>query len=125
MKNKILTSFFALTLLVSGTAFAAQSYYIPEDDQDPSVENVTCEEIGMGTKLLKKGSKGTSVTVLQDVMINAGYYDAEVSNGVFDTATLAAVKVMQAELGVKTDGAVGPLTKAAMRDLCVDFVRGS
>ncbi len=126
MKKKIFSYIFVLTLILStGTAFAAESYYVPLDDMDPSVEDVTCEDLGLGTKLLKKGSVGTAVYVLQDIMMEYGYYEEYESSGIYDAQTIAAVKAMQSDLDVKADGVVGPITRAAMQDMCLDFVSGS
>ncbi|OGI84291.1 hypothetical protein A2903_03085 [Candidatus Nomurabacteria bacterium RIFCSPLOWO2_01_FULL_33_17] len=125
-KKKTFISLLALMLVFTTSAvFAAQSYYIPEDDMDPTVENLTCEEIGLGTKHIKKGSVGTSVQILQEVMMNAGYYDEDTATGIVDANMVLAIKGMQSELGVKDDGIVGPITRGAMREICVDFVRGS
>ena len=126
MKKKIISYIFALILILgTSTAFAAESYFVPADDQDPSVEDVTCEDLGLGTKLLKKGSTGTAVYVLQDIMMEYGYYEEDESTGIYDAKTISAVKAMQTDLGVKSDGVVGPKTREAMQDMCLDFVSGS
>ncbi len=122
--KKIIGFAFALMLAFTGTAFAATSYVIPLDDMDPSVSNVTCASLGMGTKTLKKGSVGAAVEVLQDIMAEYGYYQNN-STGIFDTATISAVKEMQGDLDIKADGIVGPQTRAAMQEMCTDFVSGS
>jgi peptidoglycan hydrolase-like protein with peptidoglycan-binding domain len=124
--KKIIGYIFALILVfTTSTALAAESYFVPLDDQDPSVENVTCADLGLGTKLLKKGSVGTAVFVLQDILMEYGYYEEYESTGIYDSATISAVKSMQADLDVKADGVVGPITRAAMQDICLDFVSGS
>lgn len=64
---------------------------------------------------LEKGSKGDSVKALQILLIgnkcSCGKYGAD---GDFGSATLAAVKMFQAERGLTADGIVGSKTWAAL-----------
>lgn len=123
-KNLFLLSIVFTLILSASVVFAAESYYIPEDDQDPTVENVTCEQVGFGTNLMKKGSTGTSVQILKEVMALNGI-EIDTTNGIYDTDTVTAVKFLQAELGITADGIVGPITRSAMRSMCVNAVIGS
>ena len=65
---------------------------------------------------LRKGSKGTAVTELQKLLMKHGYtlpnYGAD---GDFGNETLNAVKAFQEANGLEVDGAVGPITWAALR----------
>lgn len=123
-KNFIFAVVFS-SLVFSGVAFAATS--VPVGSNVSSGEEMTvekCEDIGL-TKTIKKNSRGIQVEILQDVLINGGYLDMEEPNSIFDTATTAAVKAFQEEAGLKVDGIVGPKTRAAMAEMCIDFVAGS
>lgn len=61
--------------------------------------------------MLKKGSKGSYVTLLQTKLMNRGYklpkYGAD---GSFGNETLTAVKQFQQDWGLKVDGIVGEAT---------------
>lgn len=65
---------------------------------------------------LRKGSKGTAVKEMQNLLMKHGYalpnYGAD---GDFGNETLAAVKAFQYDKGLEVDGAVGPLTWAALK----------
>ena len=64
---------------------------------------------------LRKGSKGSYVTLLQTLLMNRGYslpkYGAD---GDFGNETLAAVKKFQADHELTADGVVGPKTWEAL-----------
>lgn len=64
-------------------------------------------------ELYKKGSSGTPVTEIQTRLKNWGYYSGEV-DGVYGSATEAAVKYFQRKNGLSVDGQVGDETLAAL-----------
>jgi peptidoglycan hydrolase-like protein with peptidoglycan-binding domain len=63
-------------------------------------------------RILKRGSYGSEVKLLQTVLNNNGY-KLKV-NGVFGKKTLAAIKSFQSENGLTVDGIVGPKTLAVL-----------
>jgi peptidoglycan hydrolase-like protein with peptidoglycan-binding domain len=69
---------------------------------------------------LRQGNKGNEVEELQKLLMKHGYdlprYGAD---GDFGNETLAAVKAFQADKGLEVDGAVGPITWAALRSEAV------
>lgn len=64
-------------------------------------------------ELYKKGSSGPPVTEIQTRLKNWGYYSGEV-DGVYGSATEAAVKYFQRKNGLSVDGQVGDETLAAL-----------
>lgn len=66
--------------------------------------------------LLKRGSKGTAVTQLQQALFVLGF-DPEGVDGVFGPKTEAAVRSFQDDRGLLIDGVVGSKTKAALAAL--------
>ena len=71
---------------------------------------------GATPRTLKRGATGEDVRGLQKVLIGAGHL-AGGADGVFGPKTEAAVKKLQAQLGVTPDGVVGPKTHAAIARL--------
>lgn len=68
------------------------------------------------TTLLKRGSRGAAVRVLQDLINRAlGVSVAVKVDGIFGEATERYVKNAQARLGLVVDGIAGPQTLAALR----------
>lgn len=65
------------------------------------------------SSVLKKGSKGLDVTVLQKKLTALGY-DTKGNNGIFDLNTENALKKFQADKKLTVDGIVGPQTKKAL-----------
>ena len=61
------------------------------------------EFLGYSEDAMGRGSGGTEVSDLQQRLIDLGYYDGEVS-GRYDTDTIAAVKRVQADLGLAQSG---------------------
>ncbi len=55
---------------------------------------------------LRKGDSGNAVVEMQDVLKQLGYLTSEV-NGIFDDATVLAVKSFQQRNGLKVDGVAG------------------
>lgn len=69
--------------------------------------------------ILKNGSKGKDVTVLQNNLNIKGAYPKIPTNGIFDSATESAVKAFQKRVGLNADGIVGSDTNTFLT-----FVRG-
>jgi peptidoglycan hydrolase-like protein with peptidoglycan-binding domain len=63
----------------------------------------------MAEPTLKQGSKKPEVKDLQEALKALGFAPGKV-DGVFGTATEAAVKKFQASVGIDADGVVGPIT---------------
>lgn len=59
------------------------------------------------------GSRGDDVKKIQQALKKWGYYNGAV-DGIFGSATLAAVKSFQRKNGLTVDGIVGPKTAAAL-----------
>ncbi len=82
---------------------------MPEDTPDAPIQ---ADERG----LLRKGSRGEDVKVLQRALRQAGY-NLEI-DGIFGRITLECVKSFQATHDLVRDGIVGPLTWAALEEAC-------
>ena len=62
-------------------------------------------------KILKQGSKGTSVNALQALLVGYGYsIGSSGVDGDFGPATAKAVKAFQKDKKIDVDGSVGPIT---------------
>lgn len=78
------------------------------------LKNILLEKI---TKTLRIGSRGDQVKELQQLLIAAGYLDEKQQNGrpsddgIFGSATAAAVKQWQRKVNLDDDGVVGPATR--------------
>ena len=66
-----------------------------------------------GAESYKKGSSGETVKKLQQRLSDWGYYSGSV-DGVYGSATEAAVKKFQQKNGLSPDGVAGPATLAAI-----------
>lgn len=66
------------------------------------------------TSTLRRGDRGEAVRDLQTALSGAGYPVAV--DGAFGPSTEDAVKRFQRDAGLATDGIVGPLTRAALRN---------
>ena len=64
--------------------------------------------------LLKRGSRGSEVQELQELLNQKGFGPIS-TDGIFGGGTEAAVKRAQTALGVAADGIVGPATMAALQ----------
>jgi len=64
--------------------------------------------------LLKKGSKGSAVTQLQQLLKDKGYLKGTV-DGIFGNQTYSAVRSFQKDAGLAADGIVGSKTWAALQ----------
>lgn len=63
--------------------------------------------------VLKQGSQGKAVKILQSVLLGMGHYHGEI-NEQFDCQTDAAVRSFQRRYGLVPDGVVGPHTWCAL-----------
>ncbi|HRJ60226.1 MAG TPA: peptidoglycan-binding domain-containing protein, partial [Azospirillaceae bacterium] len=63
--------------------------------------------------IYKQGSSGPGVIALQKALIAKGY-DLGAADGIFGAKTVAAVRTFQTAAGLTVDGAVGPVTAAAL-----------
>ncbi|MET1044169.1 MAG: caspase family protein [Microbacteriaceae bacterium] len=70
-------------------------------------------------RTLRKGAKGEDVRRLQEMLSQAGF-DPGVADGDFGPRTHAAVIAFQNSAGLAPDGAVGPLTVAALTAAVLD-----
>lgn len=61
------------------------------------------------TGLLRKGSRGASVSSLQQSLSNLGYYKGSIDS-IFGSGTASAVMSFQRSQGIAVDGIVGPAT---------------
>ena len=66
--------------------------------------------ISLPEGVLRKGDTGEKVVQLQDAM-KAANYEVGTSDGVFGAKMDAAIKLLQANGGLKADGVYGPKTK--------------
>ena len=95
LKSKFFLGVMIVTVMVVGFAFVA---------------NTASAECSLGSTTLKYGSTGTAVTCLQETL----GLDSSYPTGYFGSVTLGLVKAFQSANGLDDDGAVGPLTKAAL-----------
>ena len=65
--------------------------------------------------VLKRGSKGSTVTELQNLLVHVGLLDSTDVDGKFGPKTEAAVKKYQQLRNLKVDGKVGPNTLASLK----------
>lgn len=70
-------------------------------------------DVASGQKMLKLGSTGEEVSIIQKKLYDLGFMEAE-PTGTFDEATDAAVREFQKSKEIGTDGIVGPITYAQM-----------
>lgn len=147
MKKKIIVLFLSLAFVVAGSVFAAEiipvngdvplceiftedgsSCLTPTAALRAAIENgekgltgntniTSCEDAGLYS-LLKKGSVGAEVEILQKILADAGHYTGPI-DGIFGNGTHAAVKAAQTAVSTKADGIVGPLTRTAMAEMCM------
>ena len=84
--------------------------YGDADTKIPAPE--VMENITLGSRLLKKGSNGTDVKTLQELLNQLGANLAV--DGDFGSKTEAAVKAFQKKAGIKQDGKYGDQSHAAL-----------
>lgn len=68
---------------------------------------------GLGSRYLKKGTRGPDVEQLQEYLYHLGYQLAV--DGIFGAETDAVVRQFQRDRGLAVDGIVGPQTLAALQ----------
>lgn len=68
---------------------------------------------GLDPPVVKQGSKGDAVKMLQQLLTEWGY-DPGSADGVFGAKTLKAVKQFQTDLSLDVDGIVGQMTWAML-----------
>ncbi|HEY1041169.1 MAG TPA: peptidoglycan-binding domain-containing protein [Candidatus Paceibacterota bacterium] len=77
----------------------------------------------MGSATLRVGSRGNSVSKLQEILSN--YFDEDISqDGVFGRMTRQYVRDFQSSEGLYADGVVGSQTRAALTDWCEQDIDG-
>ena len=82
-------------------------------------------EYTLGTRTLKKGSKGTDVKALQEFLLQLGYSLPRYgSDGDFGGETETAIKRFQARAGLAQDGVYGGDTHKALMDAVADHDAG-
>ncbi|KYC42136.1 hypothetical protein WA1_19260 [Scytonema hofmannii PCC 7110] len=59
---------------------------------------------------VKRGDTGSSVRLLQNILISLGYLERNLNTGNFLEQTDEAVRSFQADNGLRVDGIVGPRT---------------
>ncbi|WP_228353965.1 peptidoglycan-binding domain-containing protein [Variimorphobacter saccharofermentans] len=64
--------------------------------------------------LLKKGSRGNEVKVVQSTLMDLGYFTYPKTTGYYGSVTVAAVKRFQKDNGLSADGIVGKITQKAL-----------
>ena len=107
------THWFQLPFVDYGDAvFTGGSYVKPDSAQT---------EYTLGTRTVKKGSKGTDVKALQEFLLQLEYslpkYGAD---GEFGSETETALKKFQKKVGIKQDGIYGSETHTALMDAVAD-----
>ena len=105
---------------LTGTSYAADSSAdAPDSPADVPVTPAPTEnpaDAGDGASpllVLRNGSRGTQVKVLQYLLIDAGF-DCGKVDGIIGKNTIAAVKAFQTAQGLTADGIVGAKTWAAL-----------
>ncbi len=66
------------------------------------------------SRTLRKGYTGDDVKLVQELLTNLKYYGGSI-NGVYDDATIAAVKAFQSNNGLTSDGLAGTKTYAVLQ----------
>ena len=86
--------------------------YIPESNKVETPKPSTPTKPTQSTTVLKIGSKGDAVKLLQADLIKLGLVFAGGVDGSFGYGTQSAVKAFQKRYGLVIDGIAGPLTQA-------------
>ena len=71
-------------------------------------------------KILKSGSVGPSVELLQLALRRAGAHTLNI-DGIFGSATKEALRIFQADNGLSADGIAGPASHRALTPYCTGF----
>lgn len=91
--------------------FLAEYALLADRPQPPATPRPKTTPAGSGTRLLKRGTRGSDVAAWQTILQGAGHNIA--ADGIFGPATETATKTFQRALGVTPDGIVGPQTRDA------------
>ena len=82
---------------------------------DASATQATVRAPGTTTSNLRRGSKGSDVSSLQQMLIDKGYDLGDTgADGKFGPRTAAAVKQFQTDFGLQVDGIAGDQTMSAL-----------
>lgn len=81
--------------------------------------------LAIPARTLKEGARGADVEKLQALLVRAGYLSegGDLTRGVLDAKTKAALQAFQAAHGKKPDGICGPQTRAAFAALGAEVAR--
>ncbi len=83
---------------------------------EPTVVDVTESAATVTTTKLKRGSRGSLVTKLQQALIQLGYLPVGEDDGIFGILTYNAVKEFQRQNGLSVDGIAGTQTLVALNE---------
>lgn len=110
------THWYALPFIDYGGAIQTAPVRVPD---------TSATEYVLGSRSLEKGSNGTDVKTLQELLIQLGYSLPKFgTDGDFGSETLTAVKAFQSKIGVKSDGIYGTETHAALMAAVADQDEG-
>lgn len=101
---------------LTGTAYAVDAPDSPADTPVTPAPTENPADAGDGASpllVLRNGSRGTQVKVLQYLLIDAGF-DCDKVDGIVGKNTVAAVKAFQKANGLNADGIVGAKTWAKL-----------
>lgn len=101
---------------LTGTSYAVDAPDSPADTPDTPAPTENPADAGDGASpllVLRNGSRGTQVKVLQYLLIDAGF-DCGKVDGIVGKNTIAAVKAFQTAHSLTADGIVGAKTWAAL-----------
>lgn len=94
----------------------------------PTTTNASYKSV-VFTQPLRSGATGGQVSILQDLLKDAGFLSTSFTKGTFDSATEQAVKTFQRQNGIASSGtpnttgygALGPRTRAAFTEFARTF----
>lgn len=87
---------------------------------DVDYTGIPADEIEVALPMLRKGSTGSAVKELQELLNTDRRYGGLKVDGIFGSDTLSSVRAFQADSGLTPDGIVGPLTWAALQQTEAD-----
>ncbi len=86
---------------------------------------IATTKITLGTRLLKRGMKGSDVKAMQELLLQLGYALPKYgTDSDFGAETEKAVKAFQKDAGLEEDGKYGDKTHAALMDAVADDDEG-
>ncbi|MBW0932900.1 C40 family peptidase, partial [Priestia megaterium] len=117
ISSALVTSLAMTSVLTQGAFVSAK--LAPKDEELPAIEkevsdvsNKTVQSLP-NTSTIRKGDIGEQVRDLQSKLRNKGYYTYNI-DGIFGSITEQAVRKLQADHNISTDGIVGPNTIKAL-----------